>query len=444
MMQDARARVRGQVRGQVRGMLLGLGGGLCLAALPAVAGDLRAGAARADITNEAGDFPIHVEHEKDFVGVHDAVSARALALEDGPRRVVLISLEVTAVPGGAAFARAVAQAIGLPESDVLVFTTHTHGNPLVFYHSDPPVPAHARAIERTRQGAIAAARAALAALQPARLGFARGQGYANINNGEYAGNHIWFDPEGPNDRTLNVLRIDTAAGRPLAMLVNYPSHGEVMFRSVTKDGGYEVTGDLPGATASLLEQGGVAPVVLWSAAAEADQVPLFKSLQPAMGPLPARDEGAGGWAVLDLLARRLAFSVSQIAGGIVTAPGAGLTLSRSSVTCPGQRMRPDAASGRITTTPTAAVTIPTAYLRLGDVVLAGVGGDVGMQIGGQIRAALPRRQAMVVTQIAGAVGYVLPDSAYAHPGHGVFGSPLAPGCAAPALVADFRKLDGGR
>lgn len=422
-------------------------GGLCLAALvagPAVAGDLRAGAGKADITADRADFPIVVEREKSFVGVHDPVSARALALDDGTKRIVLISLEVTTVPGGRIFTQAVAQALNLPESDVLVFATHTHSNPLVFYHSDPPIPAHARAIARTREGAIAAARAALVALQPAKIGFARGKGYANINNGEYAGNHIWFDPDGPNDKTLSVLRVDTAAGKPLAMMVNYPSHGEVMFRSVTRDGGYEVTGDLPGETAILLETNGVAPVVLWSASAEADQVPLFKSLQPAMIPLPATDEGAGGWALLDLLARRLAYSVAQTAAGITPTPGAGITVASGSVSCPGQRMRPDGATGQVTVTPMPDVSIPTAYVRVGDVVLAGVGGDVGTQIGGQIKAALSHRQTMVVSQIAGAVGYILPDSAYAKPGHGVFGSPLKQGCAAPALVGAFRKLDGGR
>ncbi|WP_206243911.1 neutral/alkaline non-lysosomal ceramidase N-terminal domain-containing protein [Novosphingobium terrae] len=423
-------------------LLLGLG--LCLAALPASAGALRAGAGKADITNDAADFPIKVDREKDFVGVHDRLSARALALDDGARKIVLISLEVTTVPGGQAFTKAVAQALNLPESDVLIFSTHTHSNPLVFYHSDPPIPAHARAIARTREGAIAAARAALAALQPAKLGFGQGKGYANINNGEYAGNHIWFDPEGPNDKVLSVLRIDSASGKPLAMMVNYPSHGEVMFRSVTKDGGYEVTGDLPGATASLLENSGVAPIVLWSAAAEADQVPLFKSLQPAMGPLPATDEGAGGWALLDLLARRLAFSVSAAAAPIQTSPQASIAVAQGSISCPGQRMRLDQASGQITTTPMPDVTIPTAYVRINDVVLAGVGGDVGTAIGGDIRAGLAKRQVMVVSQIAGAVGYILPDSAYARPGHGVFGSPLKQGCAAPALVEDFRKLDGGR
>jgi transposase len=34
------------------------------------------------------------------------------------------------------------------------------------------------------KGAIAAARAALATMQPAKVGFAQGKGYANINNGE--------------------------------------------------------------------------------------------------------------------------------------------------------------------------------------------------------------------------------------------------------------------
>jgi len=62
------------------------------------AGELRAGAGKVSITPTADEFPYKVEGENPFVGVHDEIYARALALEDGSQRVALVSLEVTKVP----------------------------------------------------------------------------------------------------------------------------------------------------------------------------------------------------------------------------------------------------------------------------------------------------------------------------------------------------------
>jgi hypothetical protein len=42
--------------------------------------------------------------------------------------------------------------------------------------------------------------------------------------------------------------------------------------------------------------------------------------------------------------------------------------------------------------------------------------------------------------LAGSVGYVLNDAAYAQPTHGVMGSPVRPGCATAALAGGLRQL----
>jgi hypothetical protein len=219
--------------------------------------------------------------------------------------------------------------------------------------------------------------------------------------------------------------------------VNYASHGEVMFRSATRDGGYEVSGDLPGAVSHMLETApDGAPVVLYTPAAEGDQLPLFKSLQAA-GRLPATDEGANGWALLDVQARRLA----QVAlGTIATLPAgdasATIRVAATAAVCPGQHIEIERPSGKVLgARDTAPVTIPVTVLRINDLVIAGVGADLASSIGQAIKTGTPAAQTTVVTMLAGAVGYVLEDKAYDHPGHGAAGSPIKPGCAPTALPA---------
>ena len=44
---------------------------------------------------------------------------------------------------------------------------------------------------------------------------------------------------------------------------------------------------------------------------------------------------------------------------------------------------------------------------------------------------------------SGSVGYILTDASYEHPGHGVMGSPLKPGCAEKAILDGLLSMIGG-
>jgi predicted pyridoxine 5'-phosphate oxidase superfamily flavin-nucleotide-binding protein len=430
------------IRGQRQHTVLAMG--LAIATswhLPAQAGELRAGAARVSITPPATEFPFVSGNEKPFVGIHDDVYARVIVLDDGQRRAALVMLEVTKVPTPDAISKSIAREIGARESDVMVAATHTHNVLSTSYHGGEPGPVHARDIERVQQGALAAARQATASLQAARIGFGRGEAWVNINNGEQAGSKKWFDPKGPSDKSLDVLRIETRDGKPIALLVNYATHAEVMFRSVTRDGGYEISGDLPGAVSRLLEaQSAGAAVVLFSSGAEGDQLSLFKSLQPA-GQLPAADEGAAGWALLNVQSRRLAGSVVDVIAAMKPATTtAQIDTAVASVTCPGQQLRIDSKTGQINVQSKPAVTIPLSVIRINDIVLAGVGGDVGTDIGRAFKAQSPYPQSTMITMVGDAIGYILTDGSYSTPGHGVAGSPLKSGCAERAVVNGLVQL----
>jgi hypothetical protein len=411
------------------------------ASASAVAGPLQAGAFKVSITPTPDEFPYVVKGELPFVGVHDQIYARALVLDDGVRKLVIVSIEVTDVPYGTAITNAVAQAVGVPESSVLVAATHTHNVPLVFYHNGEPTPTQTKEMDRIKQSAVQAAQGAASHLQPASVAFGRGEAWVNVNNGGEAGLSSRNDPAGRSDKSVDVIRVQKRNGEPLALLVNYASHAGAMFYSVTKDGGYEVTGDLPGRTTQLLEESAhAAPVVLYTAAAEADQLTLFESKQYP-GNLPAGDEGAAGWAILDVQARRLASAViDTLAMMPAGSSNVSLAATTDAVSCPGEHRQMNRTSGQVVVESRPPVSIPLAVIRIGDIALAGVGGDLGTGIGQSIKAASPAPHTTVVSMIAGSIGYIMPDSSYAHLGHGVMGSPLKAGCAQQAIVGGLKPM----
>ena len=404
-------------------------------------GSLKAGAARVDITSAQDEFPHQARGERPFVGVHDSVYARALVLDDGTREVAIVVVDVTLIPRPQEISKAIAEELKIPEANVMLAATHTHNVPLVSYHGGQPDAVQVIETDRVERGTIEAARKAKENLRPARVGFARGEAWVNVNNGEQAGIKDGFDPHGPSDKSLDVLDVQGVDGASIALLVDYATHAEVMFRSVTRDNGYEVSGDLPGAVARILEsQSPESPVVLFASGAAGDQLPIFKSLQSA-GELPAVDEGAAGWALLDVQARRLANSVLHLTATIP--PGdSRVTLSASTkmVECPGQHLRLNRETGKVEIEEKPPVQIPLSVIRINNIVLAGVAGDVGSEIGRKFKAASPLPDSTMVTMTSGSIGYILSDAGYDHPGHGIMGSPLKQGCAEKAVVQGLIDL----
>lgn len=412
----------------------------------AEAGQLIAGAGKADMTPPASAFPYVVPSEKPFVGVHDPLFARAMVLDDGSTRVVLVSIDATSLIEPDKIVAAVAAAADAPPSNVMVTVTHTHNNPLVFWHGQASNLSQPAMIAQVREAAVEAVRAAMAARHPARMVFARARAYANVNNGEEAGLATWADPEGSSDKSLDLVRVTDLAGKPLAMMVNYATHGEVMYRAVTKDGGYEVSGDLPGAVSAMLEdEPGGAPVVLFTPAAEADQLSLFKAVQPT-AQLPGIDIGAAGWGLLELLARRIAAAALDAAA----AAGSGradvaIRVASGALTCAGQKFNVERPSGKvlgITSGPD--VTIKVNVIRIGSFALAGIGADIASDIGQAVKASSPAEQTTLVTMTGESAGYILNDKAYLNPGHGALGSPVKPGCAPIQLPKVVAGLVGKR
>ena len=406
-------------------------------------GTLRVGAARADITPPAAMLPFHPMHEEHpYTAIHDSLYARAVVMDDGQRRAVLVEIDEVQVPDARAMISEVARKASTDPNAVIVCVSHTHST----LHPDGRDSRLQPVINRIHDGVMAAVSRAVESLRPASVAFTRTKANVNINNGEADGSRGQYSPDAYSDKTLDIVRFADEGGRAIALVVNYASHAEVMFRSVSRDGGFEISGDLPGRTAALLEHApadgsvaGAAPVVLTTAGAEADQQPIFTSRQrtSSMGIV---DQGAGGWAIVDALAHRLADAVNEAVEQMPQGETRASIAARSGeAIVPGQHRHGDRETGKITDEPAADVHIPVVRLQVGGVTFAGVGADLGASIGAALRANASNRQTMLITCIAGNVGYVLPDSMYAHYTHGVMGSPVRPGFAQSVLTEELNK-----
>jgi neutral ceramidase len=415
----------------VVGVVVGLV--LCPAAGAAQAGPLRIGAAKVDITPPQSMFPIPGYAGRTvFVGVHDPVFARAIVLDNGNTQAAIIAVEVTRIPEAVGLTKRVAAAIGIPSERLMVAATHDHNSPLAG-------PADLKLEGKTgeyyalmEKGIIAAALEAKAHLQPARMGLGRGKSYVNANrdenvNGRY---QVGSDPEGPSDKTVEVIRFDGLDGEPIAIFTNYAVHGDVMFLVKTKDGGDEITGDLPGVASRYIEDYYKNKVIaVWTSGAAGDQEVPFMPKSGGLNP------GAAAWAVLDVQSRRLGQEVVRVAGTIrSTVSDVRIWGAEKTATCPGQRVVRTPGSTEVKFENAPPVDLQLGLIMLNDIALSGVSGEVVTLIGEHLKKASPFASTIIITHADGTVGYIPDDSSYPRQTFEVLSSPFKPGCTEPSIV----------
>src|SRR5258706_8723255 len=152
-------------------ILLAPAAGIIFAGI-AQAGQLRAGAAKVDITAMAypdGKIP-PAKFENDHLNI------RAIVLDNGDTRAVLIGTDLSFIRPDEAYTEAAAQIareLNMPQQNILMSATHTHsGVPQDLLLANP---------KKLAEALVQATRAARAKLRPAKVGFGEGALYLNVN-----------------------------------------------------------------------------------------------------------------------------------------------------------------------------------------------------------------------------------------------------------------------
>ncbi|MBL8177382.1 MAG: hypothetical protein JNK48_22085 [Bryobacterales bacterium] len=222
---------------------------LVLAACPEVSAALRAGAAATDITPEEwpvrliGNFGTTMSKE-----AHDPLHVRAIVLEDGGTKIAIGLIDSCYVKREELDrAKAMAsQRTGIPVGRMLLSATHTHsappsrasqGNALEERYVERLVKQTAEAIVQANSR-LAAARIGWTVIPVPEELFNRrwfmkagsippdpyGQTTDIARMNPPAGSKDLIHPAGPTDPGFSVVSVQTADGKPLALLANYSLH----------------------------------------------------------------------------------------------------------------------------------------------------------------------------------------------------------------------------
>jgi hypothetical protein len=203
---------------------------------------LLAGVARASIAPPAGiphlnwGSQTHVE----ATGVDPAgMVVTALVLSNGNQKFAMVDMDALFVSDGDEIIRRASAKTGIPAAHIRIGATHTHSGP-AFQREKGPLGVDPKRYESmmTAYGALVIERVTTAieeanrALRPAHAGGMRGAGTINYNRRVRATADtppaVGIRPDGYVDRDLVVMRIDDAAGKPYAVVVNFQCHGTVL------------------------------------------------------------------------------------------------------------------------------------------------------------------------------------------------------------------------
>jgi hypothetical protein len=381
---------------------------------------LRAGFARIDITPAKPVRMSGYEARKGLSkGVHDPLSARAVAFESEGQRVVLVSTDVIGFYGGtdAVIRDAILEAHPLAAPELLLAAIHTHAGPSLGLD---PEESHPNNVEYTKELETKLVRVvgeALSRMQTVRLGVASGSSPVGVNRREVfydeAGNpRMWLgrNPDGVHDKEVQVLRIEDPASGGVAVLFDYATHSTSLGWE-----NFQISGDVHGLAEQFVErylgEGTIAPAF---AGASGDIDPWFRVL-PGF-------ETKNGWLPEPvLLGTLLGEEVVHTMKKIETAPGSGPVRSVfETLLLPSKP-----ADGASTNAEAPRTPLNVTVARVGGVALVCLGAEVLTEVGLAIKQASPYAPTMVITHCNGTADYLPPKHLYVEGGYEVESTPFA-------------------
>ncbi len=402
-------------------------------------GTLQAGCARVDITCPVG-IPLIGSYGKPSEAVLDRLYVRAMVLDDGANTIVIVSADLLYTPleGIVAPVRAmIKERIGIDEQNVLICATHTHSGPEVFSRSKLPSKDRldASRIDRAYLGSLREKIAgcvvtAYKNMRPVRIGVGRGQIPEVVFNRRTidpsgacvmtfsvppevaATRRIQTDSEGnttvaftlpkegsklkfgPIDPELCVLRVEDAAGDIVGSIVNFGCHPVCVYPHASTS----ISADYPGDVTGLVEEG-EGGICLFTLAPAGNMVPYQRGLagHRQMG------RAIGGEAV-----KRLQF--------VRTTDDAPLKSLKRNIKFPAKKpASADQAGDEAKTTDF--ITSEIQVMRIGDIYILGLPGEVLVEIGLEIKRKAGVDNLFVISLSNDAIGYVCHDRAYEQGGY---------------------------
>jgi neutral ceramidase len=384
---------------------------------PACQAALKAGCAKADITPPVGVWLSgYSSRNKPSEGISDELYAKALVLDDGQNKIAIVSADLLWVPLETTneVRELVKQKIGVPESNVLICATHTHFGPKVEkIRKDWPDTPNSKVdksyVQKLTKKIAESILTAAKNTGPVKLGMVKGEISEIVYNrrtkkpdGKVA---MTFrlppaDPNlafGPIDPQVSILRVEDSSRKLVGTIVNYACHP--VCGATDNEEFYSISADYPGYTSRVVEQmeGGIC---------------LF-ALGTAGNMNPVRIEGENhrsriGKALGGEVLRRLQF--------VSTSGDIALKALKKQVILPIKKDLP-AERIRDVNKPEEILTTEIQVLRMGDIYILGLPGEVLVEIGLEIKKRSGIENLFIISLSNDACGYVCLSQAYDEGGY---------------------------
>ena len=417
---------------------------------PAGQAMLKGGCAKVNITSPLG-IPLIGSYGKPSDDVLDELYAKALVLNDGSTTLAIISVDLLYSPLEEItnpIRKIINDKIGIPERNVFICATHTHSGPEVFTRSKlrPQKKVPASEIDQSYLQTLIRKTAssvmlAYKNLQDVKIGTAKGQipeilynrrpkladgsvkmaftlppevaATKKIETGPDDNVKVTFTfPDektnldfGPVDPEVCVLRVEDADGGIIGSIVNFGCHPVCIYPYLSTT----ISADYPAYTTGVVEQmeGGVC---LFTLGLAGNTVPIRR------GVIPRQQIGKalGGEAL-----RRLQF--------VTTSGEATLNALKKEIRFPTKKTPSSDKAEKVDKT-TDYITTEIQVLRLGDIYILGLPGEILVEVGLEIKKRAGVDKLFVISVSNDAIGYVCHSQAYEEGGYEpVSGTNLAKG-----------------
>jgi len=401
-------------------------------AVAASEGGLQAGAAKILITPRT---PIPMSgygmRKEPFKGVHDDIYARAVVFSDGENKAVILSAEV--IGFSHSFwddcTNLISEETGIRKSYIFLSAVHNHGGPVLNVYNEGESPDVAAYIKELKSKLAEVTRLAAGKLSPVSIGAGKGECKMNINrvapDGK-GGTTLGRNPYRPCDHEVGVIKICDTSEKPVAILVSWPCHGVVLGPANNL-----ITGDWPGAAANYLESmlgdEVITPLIIGASG----------DINPIYGP-HIDFENVNSYAFgKDAIGEDLGNEVIRVAKDIRTSDKGKISALQKLIYLPAKERRGN--FQQPTSVKRDSLMIRLSAMKIGNLVLTGVSGEVFNQISVKMRTQSPYTNTFMVTHCNGSSGYLVTDEAYAVGGYEA-GSTRAKSGAEKAIIDNLLKM----
>lgn len=375
-------------------------------AVPAAKNNLQVGTAKIKITPTT---PIPMSgyggRNDPFKGVHDDLYARAIVFSDGVNKAATITCELVGLSNDFwdQLTTRIEKEIGIKKDFILLSCIHTHSGPTTNVYGDGKTPEVAAYVEDLKNKLVEVVKEANSKLVDARIGAGKGECLMNMSRRAMDGKgHVTLglNPYAACDHEVGVIRIDDKSENHIALMMDWPCHAVVLGPR-----NYLLTSDWPGAASKFVETGlggnVIAPVII---GASGDINPLY-------GPHIDFENNSSYAFGKDAIGEDLANVSMAVMKDIKTSPTASISAVQRVISLEA-KPRNNSRGLQPNRKDDGTLKVRLSAVKIGNIILTGVSGEVFNQISVQMRKQSPYKNTFMITHCNGSSGYLVTEDSY--------------------------------